>query len=285
MGTRWGGEDAWSDRRGNFLEQAPHAPQQLGYQRYDGPFDQMDEDQRRQLAVNSMVVAAGLGDYDDPPGRRDAYQEAVFPMDFLGDELQNRAAAVAGCPGASSCGTFIRGSWQLLGAGDPNIFSPPTADRGLRGSYDSNNVFSQIASWANDCGALHGRYVDTGGASIAGTPLALDDPNSWKAADVIFLWNPSANAQHIFTLTAAPTASGDGSWDLATVDGGSATGAYDGGCMGVSTNSRSVDNVQRKLVVHIGRMFGDGDVAFWIDFSKVRFTDPDVFVRVAGGGG
>jgi hypothetical protein len=288
MSTKWGGEAEWEARRDAFLDKAPKAPKLLQYSAFVGPFDTWDEDQRRQYAVDSMLVAAKFGDTDNKLGRTQAYKESIFPMDFK--EPDNQQFAVNACPGSSSCGTFIRGTWQLLGAGDSRIFNDKTkVDRQLRGSYDNNFVMQQIAAWAYDCGALHGKYSAPGGKPIEGPAIGLDDPTLWKPADVIFIWQQFAEPKdgvtgkhHIFTVTEKPTSVGKGKWEVTSVDGGSASLGSDKPCMGISINTRTVTNLTGKLVVHVGKTFGDGDVSYWIDFAKVRFTDKTFFLREPG---
>ena len=292
MTIKWGGEKGvaeWQKRREEFLDQAPKAKELLEYSSFVGPFDMEAEDKRRQFAVDSLLVGAKFGNTDNKLGRQRAYMETIFPMDYKED--QNQKAAIAGCPGASSCGTFIRGTWQLLGAGDWTIFNDPAKkDRGLRGSYNSNKVMAQIAAWAHDCGALHGSYKDPDDNTIKGPAVGLDDPNLWKPGDVVFLWQqfdkPASDGttgkHHIFTVTEVPTSKGTGKWEVKSVDGGSATHGTDGPCMGISNNSRVVENTTNKLVVKVGKMWGDGVVTYWVDFAKVRFTDPTYLIREPG---
>ncbi len=288
MTIKWEGEAEWRKRREAFIDEAPKVKELLDYSGFVGPFDDYDEAQRRQFTVDSLIVGTKFGNSDDTLGRQRAYMETIFPMDFK--EESNQKAAIAGCPGASSCGTFIRGTWQLLGAGDPTIFNPPTKDRGLRRCYDTNKVFSQIAAWAFDCGALHGDYLDPDGVKIKGPPVGLDDPGSWKPADVVFIWKQfdkpapdgSTGKHHILTVTEEPRPMGKGKWEVTSVDGGSATVGTDGPCMGISSNTRTVHNTSGKVVVEVGKQFGDGVVTFWIDFGKVRFSDPELFLREPG---
>ncbi|HLL25871.1 MAG TPA: hypothetical protein VK427_27220 [Kofleriaceae bacterium] len=149
---------------------------------------------------------------------------------------------------------------------------------------------SQLAAWAYDCDALHGKYIDPDDVKIEGTPIGLDDPDVWKPADVVFIRKQfpekqpdgSTGKHHIFTVTEVPSAIGKGKWEVTSVDGGSATAGSDGSCMGISTNTRVVENTSRKLVVKVGKTFGDGVVEYWIDFAKVRFTDPSFFLREPG---
>lgn len=312
MTTRWGkkgstaaseatGIAEWRKQRDNFLLGAQSASRKIDYSTMAGPFDgtRYDEAKRRKYYVDSLRVCAGFESSAD----KEAYCEAVFPMDY-GDYVANRAIAAGGCPGSSSCGTYVRGTWQMLGAGDWTQ-TKTKVDRGLRGSYSSNTVMSQIAHWAAETGALHGSYDGASGPSIT-----KDDPDKWKQGDVIFVWQQYAKPKgtdtgkhHIFTLDTiarsdpkeagkapadrSPVVSGT-SWQMVSVDGGSAASNASNPCEGIQMRPRTLKygtatvdgkNYPNSLYTEISGLWGTGIVSYWVDFSLVMFTDPEVFLR------
>ena len=52
------------------------------------------------------------------------------------------------------------------------------------------------------------------------------------------------------------------------------------GCEGISTRTRTLNLIGSELRIQIGGSWGTGNVAYWVDFAKVKFTDPEVFVRM-----
>lgn len=291
----------WRKQRDNFLLGAKSASRKIDYSIMAGPFDgtKYTNVGRRKYFVQSLRVCAGFESNVD----KEAYCEAIFPMDY-GPYAGNRSLAAGGCPGSSSCGTYIRSTWQMLGAGDWTQ-TKDKIDRGLRGSYSSNTVMSQIAHWAAETGALHGSYD---GAS--GTPITKDDPDNWQEGDVVFVWQQFAEPKgndtgkhHIFTIDTiarsdpkeadkaapdrSPVTSGT-SWQMVSIDGGSAATNASNPCEGIQMRPRTlkygtatVDGkpYPNSLYTEISGIWGTGIVSYWIDFSLVLFTDPEVFLR------
>lgn len=291
----------WRKQRDGFLLGAKSAARKIDYSIMAGPFDgtKYTEVGRRKYYVDSLRVCAGFESNVD----KESYCEAVFPMDY-GHYATNRLGAIAGCPNSSSCGTYIRGTWQMLGAGDWSK-TPSKIDHGLCGSYSSTNVMGQIASWAAESGALHGSYGGT-----TGTTITKEDPDNWQQGDVIFVWQQYAvprgletGKHHIFTIDTiartdpkeaakvasarAPVANGT-SWQMVSVDGGSAATNASNPCEGIQMRPRTLTygtatiegkKYPNSLYTVVSGLWGTGVVSYWVDFGKVLFTDPEVFLR------
>jgi hypothetical protein len=103
-----GSDDAaeWAKRRAAFSGSGV-----ISYDRSRGKLT--TEQAKRDTVVEAMMNCRDLGAGDTPSGRRQSYDEVVFPFD------SNPGQANDPSSNSSSCGTFIRGIWQLLGAGTP----------------------------------------------------------------------------------------------------------------------------------------------------------------------
>lgn len=282
----------WTQRRADFIKEGQSAPNVLEFRVTHNSFDQEVEQTRRSQYVDHLLSCGGLGKNDAPKGRQAAYTDACAPFDYKDKaELdRNKLQFIGHCPGASSCGLLIRAAWQLLGAGDMSLFasSPPDPKRldpRLRQSYDAFDVFQQIAQWGYNCGALHGGYKNVEDKPIQGPAITIDDPDHWKAGDVIFVKAVEGDGQHIFTFVEKkkhdPKAyEKTSTWSISSVDGGMGITGDDENCMAVQTANRSCSIVQRRLTFTLSSKAHY--VAWWIDFGKVRFSDPEYFFARRG---
>lgn len=287
-------EKEWRARRDDFLAEGGSAPDILEWRKTKNSLDQEVERTRRYIAVEHLMACCGLGKHDDPKGRRAAYLEAILPFDFKDKPgLDNRTSQIAlGCPQNSSCGTFIRAAWQLFGAGDMSLFpelSGTKMDPNFRCSYKAD-AFVAIAKWGKNCGALHGDYLmDDQKTPIKGIPLTESDPTAWKGGDVVFVRRSSDSAQHIFnvvdsTRQPADKVHTDGSWAVNTIDGGKGIVDSDSVCMGIRAANRTVyvKRLGPTPQIMVNLIGGDYAVAWWVDFGKVRFSDPEYFFARRG---
>lgn len=290
---RWN-ESEWAKRRQDFMAEGQSATDILQWHRTNNSLAKETERTRRNVVLQHLLACVGLGKYDDPRARKDAYLDAIVPFDYKNRsaKLSNREQQVSiGCPENSSCGTFIRAAWQLMGAGDMSLFDGAEADAQrrdpkLRQCYDGD-AFLSIAQWAYNCGALHGFYrlKDFVTKLDNNVPLTDDDPKNWEPGDVVFVRRASDQAQHIFTVVNSMPQPADknhaqGSFAVNTVDGGKGIVASDSVCMGIMANNRTVW-VEGGLI-KVELIGGAYDVIWWADFAKVRFTDPEYFFARRG---
>lgn len=294
------GETEWKQRRKDFMAEGQNATDILQFHQTNNSLDKEVDRTRRNVMVQHLLACVGLGKHDDPRGRRAAYLDAILPLDYKDKdkgESSNRTQQVSmGCPSNSSCGTFIRAAWQLMGAGDMSLFAgappdPKRLDPKLRQSYDGD-AFLSIAQWAYNCGALHGEYSFKDFVTKLGnTPLTPDDPNVWQPGDVVFVREDKVKepAQHIFTVINSVPQPADishksGSWAVNTVDGGKGMVDTDSICMGIMASNRTVYNTTvgptQRIIVELTKT--PYTVHWWVDFSKVRFSDPEYFFARRG---
>ena len=246
----------------------------------------------RDTMKEAIRHCAGLGAGDVPAGRRGAYAQVVFPLGGQGTSGE-KLKAFGACPDASSCGTFIRGMWQLFGIGAP--FEKPvgsktlTPDRGLRCAYQDGEVFKQLAGFAFDCDALHGDATNVKSGTVA-----LSDIDAWLPGDVVFIHGPSAGDNHIFTIFEKPAPPRDFAglklYDVKTVDGGQgptfgdpdgnkdAGPSGDGNCRAIKSTTKQFLVGNGKIVSNNGTSTGGWQVAWWIDFSKLKVNEPSIWV-------
>lgn len=280
----------WQQRRADFLREGQSAPNILEFRVTHNSLDQEVERTRRAVYVDHLLSCGGLGKDDDPKGRRAAYTDAIAPFDYKdkAEKNRNKLQFIGNCPASSSCGLLIRAAWQLLGAGDMSLFasSPPDPNRldpKLRRSYDDFDVFQQIAQWAYNCGALHGEYKSVEGKPINGPPITVDDPNQWKLGDVLFA--TPGSGQHIWTVvevTKHDPAGGErtNTWTVNSADGGMGITGADENCMAVQTPNRTCRIRGNRPTFTLSNTAHP--VVWWVDFSKVRFSDPEYFFARRG---
>jgi hypothetical protein len=147
-----------------------------------------DEQTKRDTVVEAMMNCRSLGSGDTPSGRRKSYNEVVFPFD------SNPGQANDPSVNSSSCGTFIRGIWQLLGAGAPRS---PTQDRQFRADYKpskTQGVLNFIGQYAKDFGGCVGD-PDSGSGFLPPSNIT-----KMKKGDCVYFAVDGTNNQHIFTL-------------------------------------------------------------------------------------
>lgn len=220
----------------------------------------------------SITLQAPPGNTDRPKGRQGAYQDLIFPFDsqknrtgFCGDgDPENKK---------SSCGLFIRGMWQLLGAGEPSNLDE---ERQFRTEYKPNTVIEDIGALAAGYGARHVFHAQ--GLSTEKVPA--DAGATLKPGDVLFMHDdhPGVNTQHILTVAFSLIETTDDqqrkfgkrSWRLYSVDGGQAVLEKDNKCIAIKSNQRTL--------LFDGRdwMIGDKRVHWWVELSKMKasFSEP-----------
>jgi hypothetical protein len=238
--------------------------------------------------VAAMVSCRGLGRFDNPSGRQGAYELICFP---LGDATE-RGKASGACPGASSCGLFIRAFWQLFGIGKPINGN----DRNLRAAYKDGSVIAYLALYAADAGALHGDFSGETGpnqpASARGSfPRKGEDITKWTKGDVVYIGDPTNTKQHIFTIVGPAEEKKNFPiksmhiYDVPTVDGGAGAiqAGKDGGCQNIATGSKSFYRKGDRILVYQpekGEEKNFSDVRWWIEFDILQrqASETDVFV-------
>ncbi len=307
----WDEED-WGRRRNEF-EQHVLAKNMLAFRRINNNLNYETEATRRIVVVRHMMSCATLGSRDSPAGRREAYVESIFPFDWdagegrgavLLDPQNKLPKKVKDGNGTSSCGTFIRGTWQLLGGGDDYSGTPEKRKfkTHIRQNYVAMEIFKSLAIWGYKCEALHGNYFDwsvwTGRvdekgdkiytqAPITGLPLKVSDVDDWDAGDVLF-FEKDGGGRHIITLAGKlkRVLTQDGKdtdmWSGPTIEGGKG-GSGDGlngdaPCEGIMAVDRTIELIGGKLYLKSLGL----PISWWVSFGKLEWTDAFYFVANRG---
>jgi hypothetical protein len=172
-------------------------------------------------AAEMMGKLDDLGIRDDPPGRREAYVDAI-----AWNEPADLRRGLRACPSVdgqcilSSCALVVRSLWRLLGARD--VFTDSRGQRLhlLDPPYRAGSAMVVLRRYAELSGALH---------TIA-SRADLDRANPQKG-DAVFI--NRGNSQHVFTIVER---SGD---RFVSVDGGQ-SGRGDGGCCAIHRRERTL---------------------------------------------
>jgi hypothetical protein len=243
--------------------------------------------------VEGMKACIGLGAGNTPDGRRAAYAQVNFPLGGAGASATEKQLALGPCPGSSSCGTFIRGMWQLFGIGRP--VGPANRDRQFRAAYLTDSVLAQIGLFAADSGALHGTFSGairdqpvSAPPEIPVVPIANGDLDKMDAGDVWF------TGHHIFTLVEKPRRWKKlGSlqlWEVPTVEGGQgpffgdALGRQNGGanndagCRGIKAHTYTASFDGFKLEVRSDDGKTTTQIAWWVEFNQLALWGGYVWV-------
>lgn len=292
-------EAEWAKRRSEFFDHITGSKDILEFAKVQSSFESEPPARRRQLYCNILYAAVGLGADNSPPGRDIAYREILHPFEYEGGAREGMVTGA--CGGASSCAVLIRGVWQMLGAGDMNKITPGPLreDPEIRDKYTLEMAFWNVAQWAYNCDAFYGSYAKKFGVTptFVGKKLFTDDAGNvenqiarWKAGDVVFCRNSTTGAQHIFTVyeTAKkrdePLTNSE-LWNVASLDGGSAVEGKPGDstCKGIKTVNRDCRFNKKTGAINITfDSGGERTVVFWVDFEKVKFTDPEYFTAKRG---
>lgn len=229
------------------------------------------EGAKRNTIVDAMEACGQLGSGNDPPGRRKSYEEVCFPFDSNPGQVHVQDSKCS----ASSCGTFIRGIWSLLGAGTPK---DQASDRKFRCDY-KGGVLRNLPLYAQDFGGLVGRADGIGFVP----PNRLID---MKKGDCCY-FGTDDNKQHIFTFmqdAGAPYAREQGNGAEQTLvyvaEGGQATSDEDGrahkngddiGCHRVALHSRILLTDGQKIFYR--SQYGTYTMRYWISLAAIPFND------------
>ena len=231
------------------------------------------------LFAEGMKACIGLGAGNFPDGRAAAYAQVNYPLGGAGAGAAEKRKVFGPCPNASSCGTFIRGMWQLFGIGAPINGN----NRQLRSAYQDDTVLAQLGLYGADAGGLHGDLngeVARRPVSATGIPLAASDLAGMQPGDVLFL-----GGTHIFTLVEKPrpwkkignlqlwegpaVEAGQGPFfgdALGRQNGDPASG--DGGCRGIKANTYTLA-VNGSHVVVSNNDGTQTQIFWWVEFAKL----------------
>ena len=167
------------------------------------------------------------GSADTPTGRKDAYCSLIAPFDSPSVAAGFTTASANN--GASSCGIFIRGMWQLLGAGfmgptQPSTLPPHKNDQGamVPTTRDSDNLHFYSDYTPNQIMEDIGGLADTWGARMNSATLDGSGNHPFAMGDVLYItWD---TGHHIFSICSIgdkySAADGTPKWDLYSTDGG-----------------------------------------------------------------
>jgi hypothetical protein len=200
-------------------------------------------------AAEMMRKLDDLGIRDDPPGRRDAYIDAIAWNES--DELRH---GLRTCPKVdgncilSSCALVVRSLWRLLGARDVFANKAGQPMQVIDPPYRVGTAMTMLRQYAQLSGALEDIR----------TRADLDRANP-QQGDVIFL--NAGTSQHVFTIVER---NGD---RFVSVDGGQ-SGVGDGGCCGIHRRERTLMPAAIKFV-------GDArPITAVAKLGRLRFTAP-----------
>lgn len=203
----------------------------------------VSSDERRATIARIVTAFDGLGAYDKPKGRADAYALAIGdgePPWFRSAYVLTRPATNSN---ASSCGLVCRRVLSLTGVEDALLEPPYSYQR-------EGGAIGQLHAVAAKMGALR---------TYAGaTP---------RRGDIVQVgpYRGQPRGQHIYT-----TVDDDGS----SVDGGQSRPAAEGGSWGGGSDVRAV---ARTWHVDGGRLWtrsgsGERPVLWWADADALRYT-------------
>jgi hypothetical protein len=209
-------------------------------------------------AAELMLKLDDLGVRNSPPGRRDAYVDAIAwnEPDVVRRDFQ-KCPKVDGSCILSSCALVVRSLWRLLGARDVFKDANDKVKRIIDPPYRPGSAMALLREYAERSNAFE----------IIRTRADLDraDP---QQGDAIFI--NKGNRQHVFTIVERK---GD---KFISVDGGQAD-PVEGGCCSIH---------RRERTLRAGGLLFDGDdrpITAVVKLARLSFTAPLIDLeRVAG---
>ncbi len=203
----------------------------------------------RQKAIEILRAMEDLGIRNDPPGRRDAYIDAIIWGEPQKTVSKVRASFSHCNPDAngmcnlSSCGLVIRSLLRLLGASDP-LLDPP---------YKFGSAISAVIDFARK----HKAVIDV--RKPADVTAANLEPG-----DIVYINNfaKGGHRQHIFMITARDGVT------FHSIDGGSPNQG-DGRCCGIKASTRTLPPNSMNFTTEPER-----PITQIIKLDRIHFTEP-----------